>query len=162
MTRRGFTLLEVVLAIALLASLVVAAVELTITSTKAARAREAPIAAEAATRAVWRILDDAVMAFDTIPDNRPPRIVATGESVTLRTRAFPGGALLRKFEFDRPRRRLMLQDQPILPERDATSPRVLVDRVREFRATFEERSRVLRVALEREDGATEERRWVLP
>ncbi len=162
MRRRGFTLVEVVLAIALLASLVVAAVELTITSTKAARAREAPIAAAVAARALWRILDDAVMAFDTIPDNRPPRVVATGESVALRTRAFPGGAVLRKLELDRPRRRLMLQDTPVFAESDASSPRVLLDGVREFRATFEERTRVLQVRLEREDGATEEWRWVLP
>jgi prepilin-type N-terminal cleavage/methylation domain-containing protein len=167
----GFTLVEVLASLALVGLLAVAAVELTVAASRLSSARKAPLERASAARAVLLLIDDAVLAFDTVASNQPPRIEAAGDQLRMRTRTPQDGAVVRTFEWDRMRGVLRVQDigfdtthSSSNPNRRTFEPRIVARDVVEFDARFEPRQRVLQVRLAVAESDVErlERRYVIP
>lgn len=167
--RSGFTLVETVVALSIVVSLSIAAIEFTLATTKSAAAREVPRRREALTRSLFLSIDDAILCFETVLEDDPPRIRADEDSLSLRTRDSRWGGCVKTWAFDRARRVVTIEETPfskIGKKTEFGEPRRSIGAidVDDFSVRFEPRSRILEVTLSllSDRAPTTDRRWVIP
>jgi len=168
--RAGFTLLEVLLAVALLAAVVTGSGWWIRESIRRARSTGELLIREASAQALLDAIERDLLRGDlALPASFGPKVKAAagGLAVATRSASGGGGAILREYVF-RPSTGELLATERALDlgaaSGTAPGPRVVLGGVRWFAATRDERTRSLlvEIELENERATTCSRRWGLP
>jgi prepilin-type N-terminal cleavage/methylation domain-containing protein len=162
MMRRGLTLLEVLLALALLASLVVGLSSWTTLAARFAAGTEHALQQESAAEALLRLVHDELMVGDFVgerDDERPRAAVdASDGALVVRSRA-GGGEVQRRFAFNETTSSITLHTEP--PQQGEREQVVLTD-VADASWSIDQEARTLTVALTMSGGDVYKRRVALP
>jgi prepilin-type N-terminal cleavage/methylation domain-containing protein len=177
MTRptKGMTLLEVLLAVALLTALTTGTSWLVRTASLRAQTSSRVVAQRAATEALFAAIarDVAIGDADTSATpstGRGGRVAAAENVLRIATRATPTsgrvGAIVREYSWHRASRELLAVDEPLIRGVGASatppSARVVLGGVAAFDATIEPKARTLAVSIELDSGEHFHHQWPLP
>ena len=146
--RRGLTLVEAVLSLAVLSVLAAAAFSFAAAAARIAREASAREAADRGREAVLRLLAEDLGSLDaprTEARGAPPRVRLEGDALVVRTRASlpgTGGPVERRYVSDRARRTLLAQDRPLGGggSAPASAPRTIATGVTEWSVAVEDRA----------------------
>lgn len=163
---RALTMVETLVALALLSALLMAVASWTQVTARATTAHEAPLRWRAGADAVLALIEDDLACGDFEKEkdrSRNPRVTAAAGSLSIRTRTSdsgsPPGPTTRVYRYERSERRLDVQ-QADAEVQNAVRP--LLDAVADWQCVVNEKDGLVEVTIVAEDGATLTRRWSLP
>lgn len=166
---RALTMVETLVALALLSALLMALAAWTQVTARATTEQEAPLRWLAGAEAVLALIEDDLACGDfprkprRREEQREPRVTAAEGSLTIRTRTSDPGAApgpsTHVYRHERSESRLDVQQTDAQRQ---NSVRPLLDGVAAWQCVVNEKEKTVEVTIVGEDAATLTRRWSLP